>query len=209
MKNILIGFAIAATGLAACNNSSNQTADTKQGDAKSDTAMATHQQVKQVTNDTAGTGSTPVTSVVKFPANELITGYLQLKNALAKDNSKDAAAAGNTIVATLAKVDIKSLSDKQTNGYRDIADDMKEHGEHIGANAGKIDHQREHFEMLSKDMADFIKTFGNGGQTLYKDFCPMVNDGKGAIWISEVKEIKNPYLGSQMPDCGTVKETIK
>lgn len=206
MKKILISFAIAATGLAACNNSSTQTADTKQGGAKSDTAMATHQ---QVTNDTAGIGSTTVTSAVKFPANEIITGYLQLKNALAKDNGKDAAAAGNAIVATLAKVDMKSLSAKQTNGYIDIANDMKEHGEHIGANAGKIDHQREHFEMLSKDIADFIKTFGNGGQTLYKDFCPMANDGKGAIWISEVKEIKNPYLGSKMPDCGTVKETIK
>ncbi len=37
----------------------------------------------------------------------------------------------------------------------------------------------------------------------------MANDGKGAIWLSEVKEIKNPYLGSKMPDCGSVKETIK
>ena len=63
--------------------------------------------------------------------------------------------------------------------------------------------------MLSKDIADLIKTFGTGGQTLYKDFCPMASDGKGAIWISEVKEIKNPYLGSKMPECGSVKETIK
>lgn len=153
--------------------------------------------------DTAATQTVTV-----FPAEEVIANYLQLKNALAKDNSKDAAAAGKTIFATLSNVDIKSLAPEQMKSYMDIADDMKEHAEHIGDNAGKIEHQREHFVMVSKDMADFVKTFGNGGQTLYKDYCPMANDGKGATWISEVKEIKNPYLGGKMPTCGSVKATI-
>jgi len=206
MKNIIIGFAIAVTTLAACNNSNNQTADTKQSDAKSDTAMASHQ---QPTTDTVASQTASAKNTTVFPSKEIIAGYLQLKNALAKDNGKDAATAGNAIVATLAKVDMKNLSEVQMKSYMDIADDLKENAEHIGANAGKIEHQREHFILLSKDMTDLIKTFGNGGQTLYKDFCPMANDGKGAIWISEVKEIKNPYLGSKMPDCGTVKDTIK
>ncbi len=206
MKNILIGFAIAATTLAACNNANNNTTDTKQADAKNDTAMASHQ---QTTTDTVASQTTSATNTTAFPAKEIIAGYLQLKNALAKDNGKDAAIAGNSIVATLAKVDMKSLSKDQMKSYMDIADDLKENAEHIGANAGKIEHQREHFVMLSKDVTDLIKAFGNGGQTLYKDFCPMANNGKGATWISEVKEIKNPYLGSKMPDCGTVKETIK
>lgn len=201
MKNIIIGLAIAATTLAACNSSNNKNTDAKQNVENKDTAIATH---PQATTDTAVTQT-----VTTFPAKEIIAGYLQLKNALAKDNGKDAATAGNAMVATLAKVDIKGLSKEQMKSYMDIADDLKEHAEHIGANAGKIEHQREHFIMMSKDMADVIKTFGNGGQTLYKDFCPMANDGKGATWISEVKEIKNPYLGSKMPDCGSVKETIK
>ena len=45
-------------------------------------------------------------------------------------------------------------------------------------------------------------------QTLYKDFCPMYSDGKGATWLSETKEIKNPYLGKKMPTCGSMKEEI-
>ena len=201
MKNIIIGLALAATILPACNNSNNKNTDAKQDAENKDTSMVAQ---PSAIHDTASTQTTSV-----FPAKEIIAGYLQLKNALAKDNGKEAAAAGNTIVATLAKVDMKSLLQEQMKSYMDIADDLKEHAEHIGANPGKLDHQREHFIMLSKDMADFVKTFGNGGQTLYKDFCPMANDGKGAIWISEVKEIKNPYLGSKMPDCGSVKETIK
>lgn len=206
MKNIIIGFAIAATTLAACNSGNNKTTEAKQNAESKDTSISTQQ---QATKDTAGTQSIMATSAATFPAKEIIAGYLQLKNALAKDNGKDAATAGNTMVATLAKVDMKTLPEAQMKSYMDIADDLKEHAEHIGANASKIEHQREHFVMMSKDITDLIKSFGNGGQTLYKDFCPMANDGKGATWISEVKEIKNPYLGSKMPDCGSIKETIK
>ena len=50
-------------------------------------------------------------------------------------------------------------------------------------------------------------TFGSK-QKLYQDFCPMANDGKGAIWISEVKEIKNPYYGAEMLSCGSLKKTF-
>ena len=201
MKNIIIAFVIITAGLTACNNDKSKTEETTTKEHEhDDSGMAPHEH----------TDTTVEKSVsVAFPVKEIIAGYLQLKNALAKDNTNDAATGGNAVVASLATVDIKSLSKEQMKSYMDIADDMKEHAEHVGANAGKIEHQREHFEMLSKDMADLVKTFGNGGQTLYRDFCPMANDGKGAIWISEVKEIKNPYLGSKMPNCGSIKETIK
>lgn len=89
--------------------------------------------------------------------------------------------------------------------YLDIAESAKENAEHIGANAGKLDHQREHFALLSKDINDLIKLFGSK-QKLYQDFCPMYNNGKGAIWISEVKEIKNPYFASKMPTCSSIKK---
>ena len=85
---------------------------------------------------------------------------------------------------------------------------MKEHAEHIGKNAGKIDHQREHFSMMSEDIYSLVKAFG-GGQALYNDFCPMFNDKKGAMWLSETREIKNPYMGSKMPTCGRVDEKIQ
>lgn len=51
------------------------------------------------------------------------------------------------MVVTFAKVDTKTLSDAQMKRYLDIADDLKEHAEQIGANAGKIEHQRERLSM--------------------------------------------------------------
>jgi hypothetical protein len=141
----------------------------------------------------------------KFSTSEIVKNYLDLKNALIKDDSKAAASAGKTLYATFNTVNVNSIGAKQLKEYLDIADDAKENAEHIGDNAGKIEHQREHFVLLSKDINDLINIFGNQ-QKLYQDFCPMANGGKGAIWISEVKSIANPFYGKKMLSCGSVKK---
>jgi hypothetical protein len=105
----------------------------------------------------------------------------------------------------LAKVDKSFFTPEQKKVYDENEEDLKEHAEHIGKS--KIDHQREHFVMLSEDVYSLVKAFG-GGKTLYHDHCPMANNNKGALWISETAEIKNPYMGSSMPTCGTVEEKI-
>lgn len=168
----------------------------------------------QATETTAAAKQTadtiPVNQVaVGVSIKDIIDTYLLMKNAFAKDNANDAATAGKTLQADFVNFDTKTLSADQQKVFKDIADDAKEHAEHIGASVGNIAHQREHFDMLSKDIADLIKAFGSGGKTLYKDFCPMYNNNKGAYWISEIKEIKNPYLGKAMPTCGAIKEEIK
>lgn len=138
----------------------------------------------------------------------IMDAYLLLKNALASDNAKSAASAGNDILTALQSVDMSKMDETNHKVYMGVVDDIKENAEHIKDNAGKIDHQREHFEMLSKDVYDLVKAFG-AGKTIYKDFCPMAFDQKGAFWLSETKEIKNPYFGSEMAECGEVKEELK
>ena len=139
---------------------------------------------------------------------EMVSQYLQIKNALANDNGRDAATAGNAFVKSMGKMDKNSLTADKKTKWDNLSDDAKEMAEHIGKNGDKLEHQREHFDMLSKDMYDMVKTFG-AGQTLYQDFCPMYNNKKGATWLSETKDIKNPYLGKAMPTCGSIKEEIK
>lgn len=162
---------------------------------------------EQKTETTDEKAVTTTTTQSSFSINEIVSDYLKLKNALIKDDTKGAASAGKTLYATFNKVNPNSIDAKLKKEYLDIADDAKEHAEHIGDNSGKIDHQREHFAMLSKDINDLIKAFGTK-QKLYQDYCPMYNDGKGAIWISETKDIKNPYYGSQMLTCGSIKKTF-
>ena len=192
MKPITLVTAFSFVLFAACNSNPTQTSSGSSDTAQSVPATSTETAVQ------------PTTSPVK----EIVSGYLQLKNALASDNGNDAATAGNTMVTAFEKLDKSALPAEKKKTYDDIEDDAKEHAEHIGKNGSNIKHQREHFDMLSKDMYELVKTFG-AGQQLYYDHCPMYNNNKGADWISERKEISNPYLGKEMPTCGTIKEEIK
>lgn len=188
MKTLIYTSAFSLLFLAACSGGNSKT---------------------QAASDTASTQSAvPASSEKGSSTAALLNSYLKLKNAFTADNDKDAAAAGNEMVAAFASFDQKSLTPEQSKTYTDIRDDAKEHAEHIGVNTGNIAHQREHFDMLSKDMYDLVKLLGTN-QPLYVDHCPMYNNNKGAIWLSEVKDIKNPYLGKAMPTCGTVKEELK
>lgn len=139
---------------------------------------------------------------------EIVSVYLQMKNAFTEDNSTDAAAAGKKLEAAFKNFDKSALTPAQKKTYEDVEADAREHAEHIGKNGGNIAHQREHFVILSKDIYDLVKTFG-AGQILYKDFDPMANNGKGAFWLSETKDIKNPYMGKAMLISGSIKEEIK
>ncbi len=130
----------------------------------------------------------------------LLNDYTNLKDALVDDNSKNASEAGKTLLASLEKVsksDYKEISE--------ILDSIKENAEHIRDNVGKIDHQREHFALISKDFIDLINQTGTL-KKLYLNFCPMYDDNKGANWLSETKEIENPFYGTEMLRCGTLKK---
>jgi hypothetical protein len=198
MKKIISGLLIAATVLAACNSNKS---------AESQNSRNNTQAISQTDNVTLTTSSVK-DSKNTVSIKEIVSTYLQLKNAFTNDNTIEAAKAGTALEATFKNFDKTYLTTAQKNTFEDIEDDAREHSEHIGTNDGNIEHQREHFEMLSKDIYDLIKTFG-GGQVLYKDFCPMYNNGKGAFWLSETKEIQNPYFGKEMLNCGTITEELK
>ncbi|WP_316822990.1 DUF3347 domain-containing protein [Pedobacter gandavensis] len=190
MKISIYSLAFSLLFLAACSSSSNK----NQNDITSEATVSKD----------AG----PESPVKTAATTELLNSYLKLKNAFTTDNDKEAAEAGNEMVAGFTSFDIESLTPEQSKAYTDIKDDAKEHAEHIAANVGNIKHQREHFDILSKDMYDLVKLLG-ANRPLYVDQCPMYNDNKGAIWLTEVREIKNPYLGKGMPTCGSVKEELK
>ena len=193
-KSIIFSILAIVSVLTACNNT---TSDKKENN---NTVAAVDTNTKQVPT------VTQPKAVVSI--KEILADYLQMKNAFVKDNAKDAATAGNEMVKSFTNFNKAALTTEQVKMYNDIQDDAKEHAEHIGMNAGKIEHQREHFEILSKDVYQLVKAFG-GEQKLYYDHCPMYNDGKGANWLSETKDISNPYLGKKMSTCGTVKEELK
>lgn len=205
MKRIIPALLFAVFFIAACNRGSRSR-------AKSDSLIAAKPNVIPADSATK-TNNSQAAATDKQPAvnqsfKTLIADYLKLKNALTLDDSNAAAVSGKALVLDFDHFDQNGLTATQRKAYTDIADDAREMAEHIGKSADRLPHQREHFDMLSKDLYDLAKLLG-AGRTLYVDHCPMYNDGKGANWLSETKEVRNPYLGKRMPDCGSLKEELR
>ncbi len=198
MKNLIFGLAIAASLILACNSTNNKSYESQN---------RTNSTLSNSQTDNPKTSSVP-DAVVTFSIKEIVSQYLQIKNGLANDNGNDAANAGKAYVESIGRIDKTSLTAEKMKIWDDISVDAKEMAEHIGENPDKLEHQREHFVILSSDMYDLVKTFGSD-QVLYKVFDSMANDGKGAFWLSETKEIRNPYMGKAMLTSGSIKEEIK
>jgi hypothetical protein len=131
--------------------------------------------------------------------NNVVTAYLDVKSALAADNGANAEAKARILTAQITAV---KITDKAA--WKKYADKLSFDARHI-SETKKIDHQREHFASLSKNLLEVLKALNANAQTLYVQYCPM----KKSSWLSDIQAIENPYYGKEMLDCGSVKETLK
>ncbi len=124
----------------------------------------------------------------------IFTEYVILKNALVKSDAK---------VSQKAAVALqKSLADFE--GCEPTAEIAGK----IAASSDLID-QRKGFTTLSADLIALMKSAEIEKGTIYVQHCPMANKGDGGDWLSTAKEIKNPYYGDEMLECGRVTEELK
>lgn len=133
--------------------------------------------------------------------------YFALKDALVKTDAATASAKASAMLTALDAVKMGKLKTDEHAVWMKIEMNLKSDAKQIKENK-ETDPQREHFMSLSKDMYELIKV-SKPSETVYYQFCPMANDGKGANWLSKESAIKNPYYGSQMLSCGKTIETIK
>ncbi|MGJ1447006.1 DUF3347 domain-containing protein [Sphingobacterium spiritivorum] len=185
---ISTGLGIAILILSACNGNSE----------KQSSSAEAHTDTTEHANHTSTADAT-------IPG--LFGQYEKLVSTLSSDDDKEAVYAAQGLVKTLHSMDTTSFNAEQLKAYKDISASIEENGVHIAANLGNIHHQREHLVMLGEDFYDLAKSF-DLGKPVYKITCPKFNNGKGAFWLSETKEIKNPYYGAKMAGCGSVTETI-
>ncbi len=142
---------------------------------------------------------------------EVVNNYLLLKDAFVDSNEKDVEAAAQKTLDALGKVNMTLLKGDVHNQWMKLQNPIEDNLKGIIQMKG-IEMKRSHFSIVSDKLSEAIKTFGihnTETSALYIEFCPMAFDSKGAFWISETKEIKNPYFGSAMLTCGEVKETLK
>jgi hypothetical protein len=201
-KTLLLAIVCLPVIIYSCNNNAVTTQKEAQP-AEAKEAAADTEQVKVVKASFANVDASTAAYM-----KQLTDDYLQIKNALTNGKASEAGDAAKKMYDAMKGFDKSLLTVDQKKIYDQNEEDLEEHAEHISKSTGKIEHQREHFSMMSEDLYALVKAFG-GGKTLYHDHCPMAKEGKGAMWLSETKEIKNPYLGEKMMDCGSVEEEIQ
>lgn len=133
--------------------------------------------------------------------------YLKFKNALIDSDYKKASEISHLLNKSLKKIDMELLKDKAHMSWMNINKNIKIRISNI-EKAKDLDSQKKEFVILSELIYDAVKTFGLNDVSYYH-FCPMANDGKGAYWLSESEEVRNPYFGKEMLECGDMKEVIE
>lgn len=142
--------------------------------------------------------------VFKKQLNDLANNYLNLKDAFVKTDSKKAAKAATKFLTEVEKVDMKLVKGDAHVYWMQQLQAIKTHGQKI-VESKDVEAQRQQFQYVSDALINNIQAFGIDGKALYKQHCPMAFDNKGADWISDEKEIMNPYFGDKMMKCGLVK----
>jgi len=142
----------------------------------------------------AGLFLTPSIPAADNPAlmesvKSVLDRYLKVQTALAKDSLKDVAQNSTAIAKAVNGDPMKMLPvevAKQAEGL---------------AKAQDLKAAREAFKPLSASLIKYLADTKAGQGAYHEGYCPMVKAG----WLQTDSEIRNPYMGSKMLTCGTLK----
>lgn len=183
MKTI-ITLALAAVTLFACKKQENKSQDVTNSKQISQSEMMNHD--PNMANDSAMMTNEVMAKNIPSNANKksitseekntkivltpLLNSYLKLKNALANDNANAAATLANEMKSSLTDLKKSTVPTDKAQMFNEVITDLAEHASHINSKSDDIEHQREHFVLISKDIYQLTKEFG-AGKTIYKEFC--------------------------------------
>ncbi|WP_026945980.1 efflux RND transporter periplasmic adaptor subunit [Algoriphagus marincola] len=133
--------------------------------------------------------------------NQLADYYFELKNQLASDQWKVNNKIWAGIRNSLKLMENEGKTTIQPSVWLGVLSDLEK--------SKGIKEARVNFNNLSELIIEANETYGLANRVVYKDYCPMAFGDEGAYWLSEKKEILNPYFGASMLTCGEVKETYR
>jgi hypothetical protein len=201
MRRLLTILAF-ATYLAGCNNEPSN--DQEKGKPTAENKIDT---TKEESVEVIKPTFTALEENVSAHIKSIFDHYGHVKTALVNGNAAEAKSGADAIVKSIKSFDRSLLPAEQKEPYSKWIAELGNAAGKISA-SDNIETQRAHFSTLSNYAYGLAKLFG-AGRTIYHDHCPMAFDNKGAMWLSENKEISNPYFGEKMMTCGSVEEVIE
>ena len=142
---------------------------------------------------------------------QLFNAYNDLKNALVASDAPKASAAALVLRTAADSLKVNEIKGDSTGGIKETAASFASTISGVAqtlAAEKDIKAQRKEFEQIPDAMWNLTRTVRFTGQKVYWQFCPMAFDNKGAYWISYEREIKNPYFGKDMLNCGSNEDSL-
>ena len=150
----------------------------------------------------------PVSEKFQKQLKVVFNDYINLKDALVKEDSKSTSGSATSLVNNLSKVDMKLLSDNKAHTHwMSLVKEIQSSAISI-SKISDINGQRDQFKHLSSQLINAVQLFGLN-EKVYVEFCPMADNNKGAYWLSKEEKVINPYFGEAMLTCGEVKQVIE
>lgn len=134
---------------------------------------------------------------------EITKNYLALKENLVISDSAAVVKNATALKNSLKNFRFKKLSLEKMNEATKARREIIELVAQVEATKN-INKQRKIFETLSAKFWDLAPKFKVEDNPIYLQVCPMTS----AVWLSDSKEIKNPYYPKNMLTCGEVKGTL-
>ncbi len=135
---------------------------------------------------------------------DLFDAYFGLKNALVASDATAVAARAAELSSATKAVQMERMGPDLHGVWMVVMEPVANTSAGIAA-MKDIDAQRQAFAELTGPMLTLVKVAPRG-EPVYLDHCPMY--AGGADWLSLEKPIKNPFYGSMMLTCGSLKQTI-
>lgn len=147
-----------------------------------------------------------VTPSEKAELKTYMLAYLDLQDALAADALHPAHSAAKDLEKALGDIAF-SQTKKAREFFSPLEPKLRKHIAAI-LRAKDLGEVRGPFEDLSSQMALLLRSFGNVTDSeLGVASCPMAF-GRGATWIQKSGELRNPYFGASMLDCGQFDHSV-
>lgn len=134
---------------------------------------------------------------------EITADYLALKTNLVTSDSVVATTSAKSLAGALNKFKFKKLTLDQMNLATTTRKEIIDLANEIAATKN-INKQRKAFAKLSEKFWTIAAKLKPMDLPLYQQVCPMT----GEVWLSDSKEIKNPYYPKNMLTCGEVKASL-
>ncbi len=153
--------------------------------------------------------SASVPAEFKREVGKLLRLYLALQTSLANDDFAGAKRAGEKFATALRGTDVSPLKAEARKTWMQGLDNLSAGTDKV-LGARNIETLRQGFERLSTGMAGAIERLGVDIKgPVFELFCPMAFNDKGATWLQQDQDIRNPYFGAEMFKCGEVRRQLK